>query len=158
MTHICVDNLTIIGSDNGLLPGRHQAIIWNNAGLLLIGPCETNFSEIVIEILTFSFKKMHLKVLSAKRRPFCLGLNVLTHSWCVLNIVYISKSKGWKRCEIGMKSVKLTHWGCMTHIFHHCKPQIWPISSQRVTIMRKIHRARPKCLETQNFSHFVKSK
>ena len=32
--HICVSNLTIIGSDNGLLPGQRQAIIWTNAGLL----------------------------------------------------------------------------------------------------------------------------
>ena len=24
---------TITGSDNGLLPGRHQAIIWTNAGI-----------------------------------------------------------------------------------------------------------------------------
>ena len=44
---------------------------------MLIGPLGTNFSEILIEILTFSFKKMRLKVSSAKRRPFCLGLNVL---------------------------------------------------------------------------------
>ena len=29
--------LTIIGSDNGLSPGRRQAIIWTNAGILLIG-------------------------------------------------------------------------------------------------------------------------
>ena len=36
--HICIGNLTIIGSANGLLPVRHQAIIWNNAGILLIGP------------------------------------------------------------------------------------------------------------------------
>ena len=36
--------LTIIGSDNGLLPGWHQAIIWTNAGILLIGPLVTNFS------------------------------------------------------------------------------------------------------------------
>ena len=28
--HICVSKLTIIGSDNGLSPGRHQAIIWTN--------------------------------------------------------------------------------------------------------------------------------
>ena len=46
----CVGNLTIIGSDNGLSPGRHQAIIWTNAGILLIGPLGTNFSEILIEI------------------------------------------------------------------------------------------------------------
>ena len=78
--HICVSKLTIIGSDNGLSPDRHQAIIWTNAGILLIGPLGTNFSEILIEILTFSFKKMRLKVSSAKRRPFCLGLNVLMHS------------------------------------------------------------------------------
>ena len=69
--------LTIIGSDNGLSPGRRQAIIWTNAGILLVGPLGTNSSEILIEILTFSFKKMHLKVSPAKRRPFCLGLNVL---------------------------------------------------------------------------------
>ena len=33
VTHICVSELTIIGSDNGLSPGRRQTIIWNNAGL-----------------------------------------------------------------------------------------------------------------------------
>ena len=43
MTHICVGKLTIIGSDNGLSPGRRQAIIWTNSGILLIGPLGTNF-------------------------------------------------------------------------------------------------------------------
>ena len=86
VTHICVSKLTIIGSDNGLSPDRRQAIIWTNAGLLLIGPLGINFSEILIEILTFSFKNMRLKVSSAKRRPFCLGLNVFNsldalHAW-----------------------------------------------------------------------------
>ena len=38
VTHICTDNLTINGSDNGLSPGRRQAIIWTNAGILFIGP------------------------------------------------------------------------------------------------------------------------
>ena len=57
VTHICVGNTTIIGSDNGLSPGRRQTIIWTNAGILLIGPLGTNFSEIFIEIHTFSFKK-----------------------------------------------------------------------------------------------------
>ena len=81
VTHICVSKLTIIGSDNGLSPGRRQAIIWTNAGILLIGPWGTNFSEILIEIHTFSFNKMHLKM-SAKWRPFCPGLNVL--KWWLL--------------------------------------------------------------------------
>ena len=38
VTHICVCKLTIIGSDNGLSPGRRQAIIWTIAGIFLIGP------------------------------------------------------------------------------------------------------------------------
>ena len=77
VTHICVSKLTIIGTDNSLSPSRRQAIIWTNAGLLKIGPSGTNFSEILITIFVFSFKKMHFKVSSVKRRPFCLSLNVL---------------------------------------------------------------------------------
>ena len=76
VTHICVGNLTIIGSDNGTSPGRRQAIIWNNAGILLIGPLGANFSEILIEIHAFSFTKMLLKMSSGKWRPFCHGLNM----------------------------------------------------------------------------------
>ena len=77
VTQICVSKLTIIGSDNGLSPGRRQAIIWTNAGILLIRPLGTNFNEILVEILTFLFMKMRLKVSFAKWRPFCLGFNVL---------------------------------------------------------------------------------
>ena len=79
VTHICVGNLTIIDSDNGLSPGRRQAIVWTNVGILLIEPLRTNFSQILTEIQAFSFKKMHVKMSPARRRPFCLGLNVLTH-------------------------------------------------------------------------------
>ena len=77
VTQICVSKLAIIGSDNGLSPGRRQAIIWINAGILLIGSLGTNFSEILMEIYKFSFKKMHLKMSSGKWRLSCLGLNVL---------------------------------------------------------------------------------
>ena len=77
VTHVCVGKITIIGSDNGLSPGRRQAIVWGNAGILLIEPLDTNFSEILIAIHTFSFKKMHLNMSSGKWRPFCLGLNLL---------------------------------------------------------------------------------
>ena len=82
MTHICVGKLTIIGSNNGLSPGRRQAIIWTNAGILLIRPLGTNFSKSLIGIQTFSLKKMHLKMSSAKWRPFRLGLNVLRALSC----------------------------------------------------------------------------
>ena len=69
--------LIMIGSDNGLSPGRHQAIIWTNAAILLIWTLGTNVSETLSEIHTFSFKKMHLIMFSAKWRPYYLGrLNV----------------------------------------------------------------------------------
>ena len=91
MTHICVGKLTIIGSDNGLSPQRRRAIIWTNAGILLIGPLGTNFSEILIEIQTCSFKKMHLKMSSAKWRLSGLGFNVL-------------------RSQITMSITRESHW------------------------------------------------
>ena len=88
--YICINKLAIIGSDNGLSPGRCQAIIWTNAGILLIGPLGTNFSEILIEIYKFSFKKMHLKMSSGYWRPSCVGLNVLNLGQ-------------WVQCWIGTK-------------------------------------------------------
>ena len=78
VTHICVIKLTIIGSDNGLSPSRRQAIIWTDVRILLIGPLGTNCSELLIEIIISSFKKMRLKVSSGQWRPLCLCLNVLT--------------------------------------------------------------------------------
>ena len=76
-THICVGKLTTFGSDNGLAPDRRQAIIWTNAGILLIRTLGTNFSEILGKIHSFSLKKMHLQMSSAKGRLFGLGLNEL---------------------------------------------------------------------------------
>ena len=106
-THTCVSKLTIIGSDNGLLPGRRQAITWTNAGLLLITPWGTNFSEILIGILTFSFKKMHLKISSAKCRPSCLGLNVL--KWPI-DVAYIEETQGYVpiwRCHLTTEVISI---------------------------------------------------
>ena len=55
-----------------------------NAGLLLIGPLGTNFSENLIEIYTFLFNKLHVKMPSGKRRPLRIGLNVsAVPVWCV---------------------------------------------------------------------------
>ena len=69
---------------NGLSPGRRQAIIWTNAGILLIRTLGTNFSEILGKIHSFSSKKMYVKMSSAKGHLFSLSLNefkvILTHS------------------------------------------------------------------------------
>ena len=62
--HTCVCKLAIIGSYYGLSPGRRQCIMWTNAGILLIW---TNLNEILSEIRTFSFKKIHLS------RPQCIN-------------------------------------------------------------------------------------
>ena len=108
MKHILVSKLTTIGSDNGLSPDRRQAIIWTNDGLLLIGPLGTNFSEILVEILTLSFKKMRLKVSSAIWRPSCLGLNVLSVTSPVyfMNISYIYNSISETVLSVSFK----TYW------------------------------------------------
>ena len=50
-------NWVNIGSDNGLSPGRRQAIIWTNADILLIGPLGTNFSDISIDICSFFIQR-----------------------------------------------------------------------------------------------------
>ena len=83
-------NWVIIGSDNGLSPVRCQAIIWTNAGILLGGPFGTNFSEFLIGIQTFSFRKLHLKTSSAKWRLFCLGLNELKSYSYLQDFVFVT--------------------------------------------------------------------
>ena len=69
----------IIGSDYDLSPSRHQAIIWTNAGLFLIGNSGTNLSEILIKIQNFPLTKMHMKVPSAKWRPFAKSTDAYMH-------------------------------------------------------------------------------
>ena len=141
MTHICVSELTIIGSDNGLSPGRHQAIIWTNDGILLIGTLGTNFSEILFGIQTFSFNKMHLKMSSAKWLWFCLGLNMLNdvfHSvahnkyrkgccWIsAMDLLYLM-DEGYQNYQLAIIHDDVIKW---KHF-----PRYWPF-------VRGIHRSR----------------
>ena len=117
--HTYVSKLTIIGPNNGLSPGRRQAIIWTNDGIFLIGTLETNFSEITIKIYTFSFKKIRLKMSSGKWWPSCLGLNVLILSleslqlWRVMGVWIQRRSVPHAQDSHGMVpcvQVNLTHW------------------------------------------------
>ena len=55
VVHICISKIITIDSDNGLSPDRHQAIIWTNAGILLLGPLGTNVSEIMIDWSSYIF-------------------------------------------------------------------------------------------------------
>ena len=79
---MCVGKLTIIGSDNGLSPGRRQAIIWNNARIMLIEPLGTSFSEIWMEIEENTFKNVICEMSAILTRPQCVyssssGVNYL---------------------------------------------------------------------------------
>ena len=74
MTHICISKLSIVGSDNGLSPGRRQAIIWTNGGILFIGALGTKFSETLIAIRTFPFKKTHWKMSFILSRSHCVKI------------------------------------------------------------------------------------
>ena len=114
VTHTCVGKLTIIGSDKCLAPGRRQAIIRSNAGILLIGPLGRNIGEILIGIQTFSFKNMHLKMSSANWRPFCLGLNVL-------NIDVCAYSRPWVKQNIW--DILMFQWLCFNDKWTHLKPK-----------------------------------
>ena len=73
MTHICASKIISIGLDNGLSPGRRQAIIRTNVGILLIGPLGINFSSILIEINTLllknAFENVICKMASISCRP-----------------------------------------------------------------------------------------
>ena len=80
-THTWVGNLTTIGSDHGLSPGRHRAIIRTKARILLIGPLWTSLNELLIEIQAFSFKKMRFEkfvceMASILSRPQCVKRSI----------------------------------------------------------------------------------
>ena len=104
MRHICANRLIIIGSNNGLLPGRRQAIIWINAGIVIIGPLGTNFNEISIKIYSFSFRQMHLKMSSGKWRPFCLGFSSVCGSGVLCG------------CRSQAKASEEELWSCALYI------------------------------------------
>ena len=87
MTHICVGKLTITGSDNGLSPGRRQAIIWTNAGILLIWTFGTNFNEILIENQIFLIQE------NALENVVCEMASILSRPQCVNVIIKTSASQ-----------------------------------------------------------------
>ena len=132
--HIWVGNLTIIAPDNGLSPGRRQAIIWTNAGILLIWPRGPNFSEVLIGIQAFSFKKVHLKISSAKWRPFCLSLNVLVVP--IFPPLLLSQNCAWyttgKNMEYTMETLVFDILICWKWLGINQKQVLWLLCSYYV--------------------------
>ena len=122
MTHICISKLTIIGSDNGLTPARRQAIIWTNAGILLIGRLGTNFSEILIGIQIFSFTK------NTRENLVCEMASILSQPQCVKETPKVhvtgtlwgeSSGQWWIPCTKGQKChVMTTSWSLGNAHYH----------------------------------------
>ena len=161
MMHICVSKLAIIGSDNGLSLDRRQAIIWTNSGILLIGPMETNFSEILIEIYVFLFEKVHLKMSSGNWRPSCLGLNVLTH-WgrvthiCVCNLIIIGSDNGLspdRRQAIIWTNAGLLSIGPLRTHFSENLFKMQQFSLKKMHLKMSSAKRRPFCLGLNVLSH-----
>ena len=107
VTHICVTYLTIIVSDNGLSPSRHQAIIWTNDGILLIRPLGTNFSEILIEIHKISiqenaFENIVCEMTAILSRPQCVKCWSCTCMNLVINSFTIILTPDGARSSTGL--------------------------------------------------------
>ena len=90
VTHICISNLTIIGSDKGLSPCRRQAIIWTNAEIMLTGPSGTNTQwnlsrNSCIFIQENAFENAIWKIAAILSRPQC-DISAIAehcvHTWC----------------------------------------------------------------------------
>ena len=151
VTHICVGKLTTIGSDNGLSPGRRQANIWTNAGILLIWPLGTNFNEILIGIQTFSFKKMHLNCRLRNGVHFVPAPMWLT-SRMLGNFIYVTQHDLWRSIidRVCLKSLSVfsillfNHkWKCLYRQSYMCFPvTIWivyPDATFENETLGKIH-------------------
>ena len=133
-THTCVNKLIIIGSDNGLSPGRHQAIIWTNALILLTGPLGANVSEILNALLKVSFNKMRLNGSSAKLWPFhqCVKKESKLRLWDTQYLVQ-QKAVVWRQAidwtipcflSIGVRRTDYNeNWNMLTCRLH--KNQQW---------------------------------
>ena len=140
VTHICA-------GDQGIIFSRKRRVAWsapshflNQCWNVWIGLSGTNFSEILIEIHTFSFKKMFLKIpwpnmLTSLQRhsfyitgPLCgnptvigifqLGKVTVMQTFDVF--LLLSWKRGWKNCwvadglrhyDAGMKSL---YWFILT--------------------------------------------
>ena len=83
-------------------PGRRQAVIWTNSGILLIGTLGTNFSEIVSEIHTFSCMKMRLK------NVVCEMEAILSQPPCVNVMAWISNQHTSDACYTSAHDITIS--------------------------------------------------
>ena len=143
MIHKCVSKLTIIGSDNGLSPGRRQAISWTNAGISLIVPSGKNSPLNLHRNSYISIQKMQLKMSSPERRQFCLGPNVLKLTWVNSMETYATCMNCPCYC-ITLVSLKLFMGGvCYLRLNDGCCLPSWNVTQKPLTRIIEYRRASP---------------
>ena len=97
VTHICFRKLTIIGSDNGLSPGRRPAIIWTNTEYCQLDPWEQTSVKFSVKFIYFHWENAFENVVH-KWRPFCFGLNVLSNMGLMMMMMMTMKMRWWSTC------------------------------------------------------------
>ena len=92
LKHVCVGNLTIIGSDNGLAPtcSRQLAIIWTKCWNIVNWTLGNKLQGNFYQNKTFSFRKCIWKrFFVCKMAAICLSLKVTPFTpWAVLSDDY----------------------------------------------------------------------
>ena len=122
VTHVCVSKLTIIGSDNGLAPGRRQTIIWTNDGILLIGPLGKKIqwkfnrnSNIFIQ--ENAIESVICKMAAIFSRPQCV--NTIVASWHHM-ASEIWFNLAWQHQEPLHEPILISHqWGSVAFTWEH---------------------------------------
>ena len=128
MTPICISNLTIIGWDNGLSPGRHQAIIWTNAGVFLIGPWESNFSEhfdrnSYIFIQETAFENVVCKMAVILPQPQChrlLTFATKEDNNIFIRVTHCQYQGCWWSGDTNSQGISSHYWCSLNQIFPLC--------------------------------------
>ena len=134
VTHICVSNLTIIGSDNGLSPGRRQVIIWTKMNIVywaLVNKLQWTLNRnLYISIQGNAFENVAWKMVAILSQPKYVN--------------YMSPSS-------------VTHSG-LKHWLHHWGMEVWTAwkltqwgSDKMVAISQMIFSNSFSCMKTFEF-------
>ena len=143
-----------------LAPGRRQAIIWTNVGILSIRPLGTNLSEILFKIDIFSLNKMHLKRSPAKWCGYfvsafmCYNLQVyfvarkIISAWLglIYELVVLEYTPGKCMCR------QFWAWACVMTQYQLLKQ--WTVSSDTQSSISKDLLTNYPCPFPHNLSLF----
>ena len=144
--HKCVGNLTIIGSDNGLSPGRRQ-LQWNFNRNQYIFIQENAFENIVCEMASIVFLCMRLW----RRRltgPVIKTLRPKKNGWHFSDDIFLNENIQiliiiWLKFVHG---VQINNTQALVQIIAWCRPGDKPLSESgvRVSLLTHIYMHHPR--------------